>query len=496
MSHQPEKGISTEQLVREGEPGATGQKLMAPGKNALLHTSLILCPDHLDLDKPAKLSAETGGATFGATVSNLDTNELAIEPHFRVNKWGAAATGAEIDVRITDADGLCLGTAHVDYDLADNPRVCTRPFYAPTSPFTVKTEGIAASMELNATVWGVRSLWSGRGIAAYLLDEKREDQLNRLSLLLEGFFTLESMTLETSVCDASGIVISAPQILVVDPKDEPLTINGTAIVAVDLPWSKTAAEWSVVGGEVHRTCDSRPVFETVEFGSYPTTAAGDPMPIEWLVLAQEENRQLLLAKNVLDALPYNDSYGDKVDWATCTLRSWLNGEFLETAFTDEERDRIALVLNNNDNDSCPGCLTCNGEATEDHVFCLSLTEACGYFNVETVARLRSNYDKALNAINPYDIMPGFESLVAYATDYAIERGVNESLEESRRDKTDNRSCWRLRSPAFRYHIGNASNDSTAYVAPDGEVITSQPLVMGYDVISSACGIRPALWLNL
>ena len=93
-------------------------------------------------------------------------------------------------------------------------------------------------------------------------------------------------------------------------------------------------------------------------------------------------------------------------------------------------------------------------------------------------------------------MPGFESLVAYATDYAIERGVNESLEESCRDKTDNRSCWRLRSPAFNYYTGNASNDSTAYVAPDGEVITSQPLVMGYDVISSACGIRPALWLNL
>ncbi len=352
-------------------------------------------------------------------------------------------------------------------------------------------------MELNATVWGVRSLWSGRGIAAYLLDEKREDQLNRLSLLLEGFFTLESMTLETSVCDASGIEISAPQILVVDPKDEPLTINGTAIVAVDLPWSKTAAEWSVVGGEVHRTCDSRPVFETVEFGSYPTTAAGDPMPIEWLVLAQEENRQLLLAKNVLDALPYNDSYGDKVDWATCTLRSWLNGEFLETAFTGEERDRIALVLNNNDNDSCPGCLTCNGEATEDHVFCLSLAETCGYFNVETVSQLRSNYDDALKAIGPYDIMPGFESLVAYATDYAVGRGVNEVSEESRRhDKTDNRACWRLRSPAFNFYSGNASTDCTAFVAPDGEVMSGWSLFTGFDATLSTCGIRPALWLNL
>lgn len=106
-----------EQSVTKGEPGATSQGLIMPGKTALLCTSLLVCPDPHDLDKPVKLSAETGSATFGATVSNLDTNELTIEPYFWVAKWGTAATWAEMDARVTDTDGICLGTTHVDYDL-------------------------------------------------------------------------------------------------------------------------------------------------------------------------------------------------------------------------------------------------------------------------------------------------------------------------------------------------------------------------------------------
>lgn len=69
-----------EQPVTKDKPGAASQKPMMPGKTALLRTSLLVCPDPHDLDKPVKLSAETGSIEFGATASNIDTNELTIEP--------------------------------------------------------------------------------------------------------------------------------------------------------------------------------------------------------------------------------------------------------------------------------------------------------------------------------------------------------------------------------------------------------------------------------
>ena len=37
-------------------------------------------------------------------------------------------------------------------------------------------------------------------------------------------------------------------------------------------------------------------------------------------------------KKNLDCQPYNEEY-DSVTWETCTLRAWLNGPFLNAAFT-------------------------------------------------------------------------------------------------------------------------------------------------------------------
>ncbi len=62
-------------------------------------------------------------------------------------------------------------------------------------------------------------------------------------------------------------------------------------------------------------------------------------PIEWLVLDIEGDKALLLSKYGLDAKPYNATYAD-VTWETCTLRAWLNDDFLKTAFTEDEQKAI------------------------------------------------------------------------------------------------------------------------------------------------------------
>lgn len=59
--------------------------------------------------------------------------------------------------------------------------------------------------------------------------------------------------------------------------------------------------------------------------------------IEWLVLDKVENKILVVSKMGLDAKPYNDE-NKKVTWENCTLRTWLNEDFLNEAFDEKEHD--------------------------------------------------------------------------------------------------------------------------------------------------------------
>ena len=69
------------------------------------------------------------------------------------------------------------------------------------------------------------------------------------------------------------------------------------------------------------------------------------VPIEWIVLDRQEERALLLSKCALDAKPFHEVEDRTVTWAECTLRAWLNGDFYNSAFSDEERARIVQVTN-------------------------------------------------------------------------------------------------------------------------------------------------------
>ena len=90
----------------------------------------------------------------------------------------------------------------------------------------------------------------------------------------------------------------------------------------------------------------------VTFGHYPQTSGGnDSTEIEWLVLARDGNKALLMSRYGLDAKPYNTEY-TSITWEECTLRIWLNGTFLNKAFTAAEQKGI--LLTNVDNGSSQG----------------------------------------------------------------------------------------------------------------------------------------------
>ena len=67
------------------------------------------------------------------------------------------------------------------------------------------------------------------------------------------------------------------------------------------------------------------------------------------------------------------------DWEKCTLRSWLNGEFLQSAFSAKEQ--AAILMTAVDNSASQGYGKWNtdgGNNTRDQIFLLSYAEANWY----------------------------------------------------------------------------------------------------------------------
>lgn len=192
----------------------------------------------------------------------------------------------------------------------------------------------------------------------------------------------------------------------------------------------------------------------ITFGRYEqdNNTSNGKEDIEWLVLDVQGDKALVISKYALDCQPYNTEYTD-VTWETCTLRKWLNVEFLYSAFSSSEIDRIPTVTVSAD--ANPYYDTDPGNATQDKVFLLSITEAGKYFS--------SDSDRECKA-----------------TAYAVAQGARASSS----DTYEGNCWWWLRSPG--YYRRNA-----AFVYNGGCVYEG-----GYDVSSDYIAVRPALWIDL
>ena len=201
----------------------------------------------------------------------------------------------------------------------------------------------------------------------------------------------------------------------------------------------------------------------VTFGEYPQTTAGEDMtPIEWLVLARDGNKALLISRYGLDAQPYNKDY-TSVTWETCTLRTWLNSTFYNKAFSSAEQAAILTTNVDNSKYQCySGWSTNGGNNTQDKVFLLSYAEANKYFDV--------TYDNSSNT----------KSRVA-PTAYAIAQGAWTSSFDKTADRTY-AGCWWLRSPGYK-------ENNAALVSADGSLTDD-------NVSADSNSVRPALWVDI
>ena len=111
----------------------------------------------------------------------------------------------------------------------------------------------------------------------------------------------------------------------------------------------------------------------VSFGEYEqNNDFKDKEPIIWRAIDGRKNAIdpiTLISVYCLDAKQYN-TVERSVTWSNCTLRTWLNNVFLNTAFTSSERSRLLTSTVNTD-----------GSITKDKVYILDIDNADDFAHV-------------------------------------------------------------------------------------------------------------------
>lgn len=234
--------------------------------------------------------------------------------------------------------------------------------------------------------------------------------------------------------------------------------------------------------------------DEITFGSYPQSGS-DKEPLTWIVLDVDNTKHamLLLSKYIIDSKPYHTK-NVAITWENCTLRAWLNDEFMSTAFTKSEIDKILTTHLANPNNEFSK--TAGGNDTDDKVFLLSLADiwhadskvpnSGKYFtsNAKSSNEERKVYATAYAHIGERVKIQSKPNTIAHPI-----TPDNPLLESSyyKYKPCKNLKCsadWWLRSP------GTCKSCAAS--------ITTQGRFNDYDALrvnSTHIGVRPALWIQ-
>lgn len=221
--------------------------------------------------------------------------------------------------------------------------------------------------------------------------------------------------------------------------------NAAPVITIDLPAEIPVAD---ADGEIPGAdgeSDFNP--EIVTFGQFYQDAAGAELaPIEWMVLDEKDGYSLLLTRWIIASKGWVNEGRDDITWAETDLRQWLDSEFFNVAFTEEEQSDIAIF--DVTQPANPRYDTPAGEATRDRVTLLSYQELVTYMPTDLIRKTKP-------------------------TDYAAAQG--------RYLNPEGDSAWWLRSPGptptVPEHLASWGNlgARTHYID------------------DSSIGVRPAVW---
>ena len=196
------------------------------------------------------------------------------------------------------------------------------------------------------------------------------------------------------------------------------------------------------------------VGEFISFGRFYDLTDKDTierMPIIWKVIDKVDGYSLLISKDIIKSMPYN-TFWIPTNWKESNIRFWLNYDFYDLAFSDDEKKLIKQVELENIGNYFYN-VSCDYKTT-DKVFLLSIEEVRKY-----------------NTHN--------NDYVAVGTKYARHNG----LWISKYATSNGNSVWWLRSPG-------KTTSSAAIIHADGT------LGLGGDgVATHGNGVRPCIWIK-
>ena len=211
----------------------------------------------------------------------------------------------------------------------------------------------------------------------------------------------------------------------------------------------------------HEALANAQIGDYVVFGTYEqdNDLSNGSEDIDWYVINRQGNRIFVVSRYALDSLPYNTSTVG-VTWETCSLRQWLNNDFINTAFN--AREQVMILTAAVPAEKNPSYRTPSGNSTYDRVFLLSISEATAVVN----AGMPRNCG---------------------VTDYAMAQGIWTNSMVLENDKET--GWWWLRCPG-------RDNIYAARMQPQGYTDSKAINVADAAVNDTHTGVRPAMWIDI
>ena len=196
------------------------------------------------------------------------------------------------------------------------------------------------------------------------------------------------------------------------------------------------------------------VGDIVEYGRFYDIVNDEivKVPIKWQVLDVLNGFALLITDYIIKTMPYNYSWSP-TNWKESNIRLWLNNDFYDIAFNDDEKKNIQYVTTENTGNYAYNINT--QYQTKDNVFLLSIEEARKYYKTS-------------------------EAYMSLGTQYAVREG----LWISRYSSSVGFSVWWLRSPG-------RTLSSAAIVHAAGGIGFG-----GDGVATRGNGVRPCIWVKI
>lgn len=238
-------------------------------------------------------------------------------------------------------------------------------------------EAIVSIAPILITIGIVIGVCSLIGIILYfVLKKKLQDKSNPSNINMDGSFVHTNKKIKSiSISATIGLSIVALLIIYV-PKIYKNYVESDEykVVLKNKEIAKEKAEEDVIL-KYRGLKGTEKKAEYVKIGTYEqdNNTSNGKEAIEWVVLEKKKDRILVMSKQSIDIKTFNDA-GFAV-WENSSIRKWLNEDFINSAFNDNEKSQIIKSKTKPDKDTD---WHEKEKTTKDKIFLLSLSELRKY----------------------------------------------------------------------------------------------------------------------